>query len=108
MIWTVLFVNKTAQAEVEALPIDMQMRFGRITRLIRDNGLSQVREPYVKHLQDKLWEMRLSGRDGIARSIYVAASGRRVIVLRTFIKKTEKTPPRELEIANARMKEIQE
>jgi len=50
--------------------------------------------------------MRLTGRDGIARSIYVAASGQRVVVLRTFIKKTQTTPPREIEIALLRMKEL--
>ena len=67
-----------------------------------------MREPYAKHLSGKLWELRLTGRDGIARSIYVTASGQRVIVLRTFVKKTQKTPPRELDIALARMKEIRE
>ena len=60
----------------------------------------------MKHLSGKLWEMKLKGRDGIARSIYVAASGQRVMVLRTFVKKTQKTPRQELEIAMARMKEI--
>ncbi len=60
----------------------------------------------MKHLIGKLWEIRLKGRDGIARSIYVAASGRRVVVLRTFVKKTQETPRRENEIAQARMKEV--
>jgi phage-related protein len=49
----------------------------------------------------------MSGRDGIARAIYVTASGRRVVVLRVFVKKTEKTPPRDLEIAWQRAKEVQ-
>jgi phage-related protein len=62
----------------------------------------------VKHLTGKLWEMRMSGRDGIARSIYVSASGQRVVVLRTFVKKTQQTPRREIEIAMMRMKEISE
>ena len=84
------------------------MRFGRIARLIAENGLVAMREPYVKHLTGKLWEMRISGRDGIARSIYVTASGRRAIVLRTFVKKTQQTPPREIELAMKRMKEILE
>jgi len=78
----------------------------RITDMIRDLGLQTIREPYVKHLDGKLWEMRLKGEDGIARSIYVAASGQRVVVLRTFVKKTDKTPRREIEIAFARMKEV--
>ncbi len=106
MSWSIQFVNAIAQAELEGLPLDMRARFERIVMLIRDQGLEKVREPYVKHLEDKLWEMRLSGRDGIARSIYMTASRRRVVILRTFVKKTEKTPKRELELARERAKEI--
>jgi phage-related protein len=104
--WSVLFVNPAAQAELDALPTDMRAKFERIVMLIRDHGLEKVREPYVKPLGDKLWEMRLTGRDGIARAIYVTASGRRVVILRTFVKKTEKTPKRELELARERAKEV--
>jgi phage-related protein len=108
MVWTIGFVNAAAQAELNGLPLDMRTHFARLTDLFRDRGVAAMREPYAKHLSGKLWELRLKGRDGIARSIYVTASGQRVVVLRTFVKKTEKTPPRELEIALARMKEIQE
>ncbi|MFL5237847.1 MAG: type II toxin-antitoxin system RelE/ParE family toxin, partial [Rhizomicrobium sp.] len=80
-------------------------RFG---DMIQAQGIGIMREPYAKHLSGKLWELRLTGRDGIARSIYVTASGQRVIVLRTFVKKTQKTPPRELRIAMTRLKEISE
>jgi phage-related protein len=107
MSWTVGFVNAAAEAEVRALPEDMIARFLRIGDMIRASGLQAMREPHVKHLTGKLWEMRLSGRDGIARSIYVTTSGRRAIVLRTFVKKTQKTPPREIRIALARMKEME-
>lgn len=108
MSWSVGFVNAAAEAEVESLPEDMIAYFLRIGDLIRAAGLMRLREPQVKHLTGKLWEMRLKGRDGIARSIYVAASGQRVVVLRTFVKKTEKTPPREIAIALLRMKEVKE
>lgn len=108
MTWTVSFVNAAAKAEVKALPLDMSARFTRISDLIVEFGLPELREPQVKHLTGKLWEMRLKGRDGIARSIYVAASNKRVVVLRTFVKKTEKTPSRETAIAFMRMKEIKE
>jgi phage-related protein len=60
----------------------------------------------VKHLEGKLWELRMAGRDGISRAIYVTAAGRRVVVVRVFIKKTQKTPPRELELARQRAKEV--
>lgn len=48
----------------------------------------------------------MKGRDGIARSLYVTATGRRVVVLRTFAKKTQKTPRREIELALERAKEL--
>lgn len=48
----------------------------------------------------------MAGRDGISRAIYVTATGRRVVILRVFIKKTQKTPPRELEVARRRAKEM--
>lgn len=106
MSWSVLFVNAVAQAEIAALPADMRAKFERIVMLMREHGLKGVREPYVKHLEEKLWEMRLAGRDGIARAIYVTASKRRIVVLRTFVKKTEKTPKRELALARQRAKEV--
>lgn len=108
MSWTVGFVNRAAEGEVAALPADMRSRFARIMLLIKDEGLHAVHGPLVKHLDGKLWEMRFKGRDGIARSIYVSASGQRVVVLRTYVKKTETTPRREMKIALARMKEIRE
>jgi phage-related protein len=97
-----------SDAEVRALPPDMIAHFLRIGEMIGAYGLTAMREPHVKHLTGKLWEMRLKGRDGIARSIYVAASGQRVVVLRTFIKKTQETPPKEIRLALVRMKEIRE
>jgi phage-related protein len=70
----------------------MRARFRRIVELIQNHGLERVREPFVKHLEGPLWEMRIKGKDGISRAIYVTASGRRVVVVRVFIKKTQKTP----------------
>jgi phage-related protein len=99
-------VSAEAKAELLALSLDMQTKFARIVRLVESDGLAKVHEPYIKHLDGKLWEMRLIGRDGIARAIYIAATGRRVLVLRTFVKKTDKTPRRELELALKRAREV--
>jgi phage-related protein len=68
--------------------------------------LDRVREPDVKHVRGSLWEMRMKGKDGISRALYVTAVGRRVVVVRVFIKKTQKTPSRESELALKRAKEI--
>jgi phage-related protein len=74
--------------------------------LIQAHGLERVRGLYVKHLEGPVWEMRLKGKDGIARAAYVTASGRRVVVVHVFEKKTQKTPRREIETALRRAKEV--
>ena len=78
-MWIVETLNATVDAELEALPQDMLARFWQIADLIRDMGLERVRGPYVDHLQGPLWEMRLKGKDGIVRAIYVTARGQRVV-----------------------------
>ncbi len=98
-MWTVEVLVGLAAEEVEALPLDMKAKLLRIMGYIRAEGLTRLHEPYVKHVQGKLWEIRLSGRSGIARSLYVAANGRRVVIVRTFVKKTEKTPRQEIGLA---------
>jgi len=106
MTWTVEVLDATVRAELEAQPKDIRARYLRILGLIESHGLERVREPYVKHLRGPVWEMRMKGRDGIARALYVTAAGRRVVVVRVFVKKTEKTPRREIELALRRAKEV--
>jgi phage-related protein len=104
--WRVEILNEIAAAEIAALPADMQARFLRLSDRICQAGLESLGEPHVKHLEGKLWELRLTGRDGIARALYVTAIGRRVVVVRAFVKKTQKTPPAEIKLALRRAKEI--
>jgi phage-related protein len=99
-------LNDVVDAELDELPADMQASFVYISRLIEDFGLDRVREPHVKHVHGSLWEMRLKGRDGISRALYVTAVGRRVVVVRVFMKKTQKTPNREIQLALKRAKEL--
>lgn len=84
----------------------MRARFRRIVELIQGHGLERVREPHVKHVEGPLWEMRMKGKDGISRAIYVTASGRRVVVVRVFVKKTQETPRSEIRLALERAKEV--
>jgi phage-related protein len=89
------------------MPLDIRASFERIAGLIQSHGLERVREPYVKHLEGPLWEMRMKGRNGIARAVYVTAVGRRVVVVHVFEKKTQQAPRREIEKALKRAKEVQ-
>ena len=107
MGWTVETMNEAVDAEVEALPADMRARLARIANLIEEMGLEHVGEPHVKHIEGRLWEMRLTGSSGISRALYVTAAGRRMIIVRVFAKKTQKTPRREIELALSRAKSVE-
>lgn len=104
--WEVEFINKTAEDEVLNLSKDLVAKFTYISEMLKSFGPQNVGLPYIKPLESKLWEMRLMGKDNIARSVYVLASKRRIIVLHTFIKKTQSTPLKALQIAKRRLKEI--
>jgi phage-related protein len=107
MSWTFVFVNAEAQAELDGLPVDLRASFERIVKLVQAFGLERVHEPYIKHIEGRILEMRLRGRDRIARALYLTARGRRVVILRVFVKKTQKTPRREIELARRRAQEVE-
>ncbi len=104
--WAVIFTPE-AEQEFNALPMDMRAHGAWIIELLESMGPGRVREPYVKPLEGKLWEMRLHGRAGIARALYFAQIGRRLCVVRVFVKKTQKTPRREIELALRRVAEVE-
>ncbi len=104
--WKVEFLNQAAEAEFDHLPTEIKAKIVRISQLIEEVGVSFVKEPYVRHVQDKIWEIRARSKEKVARSLYTTARGKRVVILRTFIKKTRKTPKREIELAMQRIKEL--
>ena len=106
MRWTVETLNEVVDAELGSLPADMRARLAHIVRLIEEMGLERVGEPHVKHLEGRVWEMRLTGRSGISRALYVVATGRRVVIVRAFVKKTQKTPRHEIELALERARAL--
>lgn len=106
MRWRVEFLDEGVQAALDSHPADIRASFRRIVELIQSQGLERVRESYVKHLDGPVWEIRMKGKDGIARAAYVTATGRRVVVVHVFVKKTQKTSRREIDIALRRAKEV--
>ena len=105
MGWTVETVS-AADSEILALPAKLRARLIRLLEAVENVGLDALREPHVKHLDGKLWELRVRAEEGIARGIYVTATGRRVVVLPVFVKKSRKTPQRALATARERMKRV--
>lgn len=108
MNWIVSTLDQRVDAELASLPKPILARLVRILEMIEQVGLEHVHEPHIKHLEAKLWEIRAKGPDGIARAIYVTASGKRVVILHAFVKKTQKTPKQILEIARQRAREVEE
>lgn len=102
--WRVETLGPAVDAELEALPPALRAR--RLMEMVEKVGLDHMREPHVKHVEGKLWELRAKASGGIARGLYVAATGRRVVVLHVFAKKSAKLPAGALELAHLRLKGI--
>ena len=99
-------LDKRVDRELTKLPRDLYARFLRVAELLSDLGPGAVGMPHVRSLSGtgNLWEIRMNGKDGIARAIYVKASGQRLVVVHAFQKKTQKTPKAALETARQRAK----
>jgi phage-related protein len=90
--WVVQVLDVVVEAELLALPKEMQARFRRISELLESFGPQRVGMPHIRSLGEKWWEMRLAGKAGIGRAIYTAIADRRLVVLHAFVKKTQRTP----------------
>lgn len=106
MGWTVHTLSAEVDAEIEALPPALQARFIRLMEMVEALGLEQLHEPHVKHVEGKMWELRAKATEGIARGFYVTVTGRRVVVLHVFEKKSQKTPRTALQLARQRLKQV--
>jgi phage-related protein len=99
-------VHPLAETELKALPADMKARFLHISELLETFGLMHVGMPHVRPLEGKLWEMRMQGRNGIARAVCAAVHGHTLMVLHVFIKKTQTTSRAALETARKRLEAL--
>ena len=104
--WTVETLNATVDREIKELPVDMRVRLQRVRRLIMEFGFDGVPANSLRKLRSPLWEIRITGRDGISRALYITAHNRRVVIVRVFVKKTQRTPTREIELALRRAREV--
>jgi phage-related protein len=87
------------------LDLKTQSRLRRAVEQLIERNV-HASEPLVRHLEDKLWELRVESNTNIYRLIYFFAPGRRIVLLHGFQKKTQKAPRREIELAARRMAEF--
>ena len=105
MRWTVTFLNRSLEDEILALPAGFVARFVRYAERMEVFG-PDLGMPHTRAMGGGLFELRLKAAEGIARIFYCTIIGQRIVFLHQFIKKTDKTPRKELDIAHQRMKEL--
>jgi phage-related protein len=93
------------QEAILALPDSMLARFVRLTETMINHG-ANLGMPHTRAMGNGLFELRLKGKEGIARIFYCTVIRHEILMLHLFVKKTEKTPKHELELAKKRLKEV--
>lgn len=105
MNWIITYYSESLQQEILFMPASFLARYLRYTDRMEVFG-PDLGMPHTRSLGDGLFELRLKAAEGIARVLYCTMVGKKIMVLHQFIKKTDKTPPREIETARRRMKEV--
>ncbi len=106
MRWHVDVLNDAVASELDAWPVEVRAALAKIIERIEAVGLTKMREPHVKHLRDRIWEMRPSAIGNDGRALYVTARGSRIVIVAAFMKKSQKTPQRWLDLAQERAKGV--
>lgn len=105
MDYTINYYSDAVQEQIIELPDTLAARYIVLTRRMIALG-PNIGEPHTKAFGDGLFELRLKGAEGIARVFFCTLVGKRIVMLHSYIKKSERTPTREREVAETRMKEI--
>ena len=105
MNYTITYYSGSVEADIDALPITLKSRYIVLTRRMGEGG-ANLGEPHTEAFGGGVFELRLKGAEGIARVFYCTMVGRRIVMLHSFVKKTQKTPSNERRIAETRLKEI--
>jgi len=105
MDFNITYYSESVQEQIFELPDTLAARYIVLTRRMLAIG-PNLGEPHTKAMGSGLYELRLKGAEGIARVFYCTLIGKRIVMLHSFVKKTDRTPKRELEVAQSRLKEI--
>src|SRR5512143_2161939 len=107
MSWRVTFYSAGLEKEILELPAGFVARFLRYAERTEIYG-PDLGMPHTRAMKDGLFELRLKAAEGIGRVFYCTLIERRIVMLHQFVKKSQKTPRKELEIARRRMKEVKD
>jgi len=99
------YFHERVLAEVQSWPVDVLADYARLVELLAEHG-PNLRLPHSRALGAGLFELRPRGRTGIGRAFYCFVVARRIVVVHAFIKKSQQTPDKELQLARKRAKEL--
>lgn len=105
MKWEIIYYSEALQVEISALPVGIQARYVHLTERMCIYG-ANLGMPHTKAIKDGLFEMRMKSKEGIGRVFYCTLVNKRIVMLHSFIKKTQNTPLKDLRIAISRMNEV--
>lgn len=105
MEWKIVYYNAALQDDIQNMPARMQARYLYLTERMQIYG-ANLGMPHTKAMKDGLFELRLKSQEGIERVFYCTLIDRRIVMLHSFIKKSQKTPAAHLKVAITRMKEV--
>jgi phage-related protein len=104
-MWTVTYYSERVKSEVFSLPVSIRADYLRLVSILEMFG-ADLRMPHSRAMGGGLFELRPRGREGIGRVFYCTQVGHRIVVLHSFVKKTQETPDAELRIGRKRLKEV--
>ena len=105
MEYQILYYSEDVCNDILVLPDTLAARYVVLTRRMLAVG-PKLGEPHTKAMGQGLFELRLKGAEGIARVFYCTLIGRRIVMLHSFVKKSQRTPSHELAVAMTRLKEV--
>lgn len=105
MKWQITYYNESVQKDIETWPVRIRAFYARVTERIKLYG-PNLGMPFTRSMGNKLFEIRAKGKEGIGRALFCTTIGNKIIILHVFIKKTKRTPQKELKIARKRLREV--
>jgi len=88
-----------------SFPVGIQARYIQLTERMIIYG-ANLGMPHTKAMSGGLFELRMKSKEGIGRVLYCTLVDRRIVMLHSFVKKSQKTPANDIKIAISRMKEV--
>jgi phage-related protein len=104
--WQITYYNARVQRDVWAMPAGIVADYLRLTEAMTLYG-ADLRMPHSRAMGDGLFELRPKGPEGIGRVFYCTQVGKTIVVLHSFVKKTQETPDAEMRVARKRLKDVQ-